>query len=85
MEAVQVIQCILGLFTDYQGLYWQGSDSTHVHDVVKHHECCTTGLLLVADADLPYTAIPSEQVVQILSRDLVIQVLHKQYSVGPRR
>lgn len=57
---------------------------TYVHNIVKHNERCTTSLLLVSDTDLTDAAISPEEVVQILSGDLIVKILYKKNSISPR-
>jgi hypothetical protein len=58
---------------------------THIHDVVEHDERRSLCLWLVADAHLPDAPVATEEVVQILARDLIVQILDEQYAVGTGR
>ena len=50
---------------------------THIHYVVEDNESSPSRLLFVADADLADAAITPKQIVQILSCDLIVEVLDK--------
>lgn len=58
---------------------------TDIHHVVKYNKCRSTGLLLITNANLAYAAITPEEIVQILSGNLVIQILHEENPVRSRR
>ena len=59
-------------------------DGTHIHHVIKYNKCSTLGLLLITNTNLAYAPVPSEQVVQVLARDLVVQILDKKDPIGTR-
>lgn len=50
---------------------------THIHYVVEDNESSPPRLLFVADSDLADATITPEQIVQILSCDLVVEILDK--------
>jgi len=54
---------------------------THIHDIVIHNKRGSFRFRLVANANLPYATIAPEEVIQVLTSDLVIQVLNKQNAV----
>jgi hypothetical protein len=75
-----------GLVSDWRhGAQTAGEKHTHVHDVVKHDERRALRLGLVPEPDLADGAVPPKEVVQVLARDRVVQVLHEQYAVRARR
>lgn len=58
---------------------------THVHNVVVHNERSPLCLCLVPNSYLTDAAIASEEVVQVVSSYLIVQVFDKEDSVGPWR
>ena len=59
----------------------QTEQNTYIHYIVENNECSTTCLLFISDADLTNATIPSKEVVQVLTSDLVVEVLHEKDSV----
>lgn len=81
MEAVEVVQSILGLLRWFSAHHRHFAEGTHVHHVVKHDESCPTRLLFVADADLANATVAAKEVVQVFAGDLVVQILDEQDAV----
>ncbi len=61
------------------------SMNTHVHHVIENNKRSPLCLLLITNTNLANAPVPSEQVVQVLAGDLVVQVLHKEYPVRAGR
>lgn len=78
VEAVQVIKSILSLVSGQTLSDYATSAGTHIHHVVKDDECSPLCFRLTTNPNLANAPIPSEQVVEILACDLVIQVLDEQ-------
>lgn len=74
VEAVQMIQCILGLNQRVSGasLIPISYLSTYVHNVVKYYKRRSATFLLTANAYLPYATIPTKEVVQVFTGNLVV-------------
>lgn len=57
---------------------------TYIHNVVEDNKCGPPCLLFVTDTDLAYATITAEEIIQVLSRYRVVQILDKEYTVGAR-
>ena len=58
---------------------------THIHDILKHNKRSAFCLLLVAYPYLTYAAITPKQVVEIVSRNLIVEILYKKDPIGTWR
>lgn len=58
--------------------------AAYIHHIIKYHESCPFGLLFISDADLTYATITPEQVIQVFTGDLVIEVFDEQDTIGTR-
>ena len=85
MEAVQMIQSILGLLNGHQRVDFYETMRTYIHNIVKHHKCGAPRLLLVSNTNLADAAVPAKEVIQVLARNLVVEILDKEDPVGPWR
>lgn len=72
MEAVQVIQSILGLLSGDQQMELSETTRTYIHNIVKHDERGPPRLLLAPNANLANAAVPPKEIVQVLARNLVV-------------
>jgi hypothetical protein len=86
METIQVIQGVLRLSEgDRSGTSIAAKwENAHVHNVLEYDEGSPLGFGLIAYSYLTNAAISSEQVIQVVSGNLVIQVFHKQDPVSAR-
>lgn len=57
---------------------------TYVHDIVKHHEGSPSRLLLVPHSYLSNTPIPPEQIVQVFTSNLIVEIFDEQNTVCAR-
>ena len=62
------------------GRRWE--KGAYVHDVVEYYERCPFCLWFVPDAYLSDAAVAAEKVIQVLARDLIVQILDEEYAVG---
>lgn len=60
-----------------------GLITTHVHYIVEDNKCGTLRLGFVSETYLTNTAVPSEQFVEIIAGDLVVEIFNKQDPVCP--
>lgn len=58
---------------------------THIHDVVKHDKRGPLGLWFISHSYLTYAAVAAKEVVQVLTGDLVVEVLDEQDAIRARR
>ena len=58
---------------------------THIHHVVKDHECSSLRFRVVSNTYLSYTTIATEKIVQVFPCDIVGQILDEEYSVRAGR
>lgn len=56
--------------------------NSHIHNIIKHDESSSFCLLFVPYPYLTDATIPSKEVIQVVSRDLVVQILDEQDAVG---
>lgn len=57
----------------------------HVHHIVKYNKRRTLCFWFIPNTNLPNAPIAAEEVIQILSSDLVVKVLDKENAVGAGR
>ena len=57
----------------------------YIHDVLENNESSAFGFWLIPYSQLTYASISSEQFVQVVPRDLIVQILDKKNPVGTRR
>ena len=89
MEAVQVVKGVFGLFIRicqpiHDGEMRMPDEKTYIHHILKYYERGTLRLLLVSDSYLSYAAIAPKEIVEVLSRNLIVQVLDEKNTVRTR-
>lgn len=85
METVEMIQRVLRLKVMLvQPRNCGMARVTHVHNIVKHYKCCPFRLSFIPYAYLSDATVSSEEVIQVFSCDLVVQVFDEQDTVRAR-
>ena len=58
---------------------------TYIHDVVEHYERRPFCFGLIPDAYLSDAPIAAEKIIQVVTRDLIVQILDEENAVGAGR
>ena len=58
---------------------------SYIHDILENNESRAFGFWLIPYSQLTYASISSEQFVQVVPGDLIVEILDKKNPVGTRR
>jgi len=58
---------------------------TNIHNIFKYNESSSLGLRFITYTDLANLTITSEELIQIIPGDLIVEVFHKKNTVSSWR